>query len=161
MLKFLMYFLHLLFCFDLDLHIASSRGRVWLVFCYAFSRNYHACTAMLTWHWCALPIFFWPWPPYNLLPRLCLTWIFFANSHWWVPLCVQRPARAMPFQQIIMHALHYQHDVDVHLLFCFDHDLHITSSRGRAYLGPSSLILTDACSAQQSYAFQQHIMHAL
>ena len=42
----------------------------------------------------------------------------------------------MPFQQIIMHALHYQHDVDVHLLFGF-----------------SSLMLTDgyhfACNAQQ------------
>ena len=38
---------------------------------------------------------------------------------------------SMPFQQIIMHALQCQHDVDVHLLFCFDLDLHITSSRGR------------------------------
>ena len=37
-----------------------------------------------------------------------------------VPLCVQRPARAMPFQQIIIHALQCQHDVDVHLLLCFD-----------------------------------------
>ena len=34
-----------------------------------------------------------------------------------VPLCVQRPAKAMPFQQIIMHALQCQHDLDVHLLF--------------------------------------------
>ena len=48
-----------------------------------------------------------------------------------VPLCVQRPAKAMPFQQIIMHALQCQHDLDVHLLFCIDLDLHITSSRGR------------------------------
>ena len=31
-----------------------------------------------------------------------------------VPLCVQRPAKTMPFQQIIMHALQCQHDVDVH-----------------------------------------------
>ena len=38
---------------------------------------------------------------------------------------------AMPFQQIIMHALQCQHDLDVHLLFCVDLDLHITSSRGR------------------------------
>ena len=30
----------------------------------------------------------------------------------------------MPFQQIIMHALQCQHDVDIHLLFCFDIDLH-------------------------------------
>ena len=48
-----------------------------------------------------------------------------------VPFCVQRPAKDMPFQQIIMHALQWQHDLDVHLLFCFDVDLHITSSRGR------------------------------
>ena len=47
-----------------------------------------------------------------------------------VPLCVQRPAKTMFFQQIIMHALQCQHDLDVHLLFCVDLDLHITSSRG-------------------------------
>ena len=47
-----------------------------------------------------------------------------------VPLCVQRPAKSMPFQQIIMHVLQCQHDLDVHLLFCVDLDLHITSSRG-------------------------------
>ena len=43
-----------------------------------------------------------------------------------VPLCVQRPAKAMPFQQIFRHALQCQHDVDVHLLFCLV--LHITIS---------------------------------
>ena len=86
---------------------------------YAFSTNYHACIAMPTWPRCAPPILFSPWPPYNLLLRLCLTWIFFGDPHWWVPLCVQHPAKVMPFQQIIMHALHNQHDVDVHLLFCF------------------------------------------
>ena len=48
-----------------------------------------------------------------------------------VQLCVQRPAKTMPFQQIIMHALQCQHDLDVHLLFCVDLDLHITSSWGR------------------------------
>ena len=48
-----------------------------------------------------------------------------------VPLCVQHPAKTMPFQQIIMHALQCQHDLDVHLLFCVDLDLHIASSRGR------------------------------
>ena len=48
-----------------------------------------------------------------------------------VPLCVQRPAKAMPFRQIFRHALQCQHDVDMHLLFCIDLDLHITSSRGR------------------------------
>ena len=30
---------------------------------------------------------------------------------------MQFPAKAMPFQQIIMHALQSQYDVDVHLLF--------------------------------------------
>ena len=48
-----------------------------------------------------------------------------------VPLYVQRPAKAMPFQPIIMHAVQCQNDLDVHLLFCVDLDLHITSSRGR------------------------------
>ena len=78
---------------------------------HAFSTNYHACIAMPTWPRCA-----------NMT---------FVDPGWWVPLYVQHPARAMPFQQIIMHALQCQHDVDVHLLFCFDLDLHITSCRGR------------------------------
>ena len=85
---------------------------------HAFSTNYHACIAMPTWPRYAPPILFWPWPPYNLLPRSCLTWIFFVYPRWWVPLCVQCPAKFMPFKQIIMHALQCQHDVDVHLLFC-------------------------------------------
>ena len=93
----------------------------------AFSTNDHTCIAMPTWHRCAPPIWFWHWPPYNLLQKLCFTWIFFVGPHWWVQLCVQHPAKAMPFQQIIMHALQCQHDLDVHILFCFDHDLNITS----------------------------------
>ena len=96
---------------------------------FAFSTNYHACIAMPTWHRCAPPILFWPWPPYNLIPRSCLTWIFYIDPHWWIPFCVQCPAKAMSFQQIIMHALQCQHDVDVHLLFCFDIDLHLTCSQ--------------------------------
>ena len=96
--------------------------------CHAFSTNYYTCIAIPTWHRCAPPILFWPWLPYNLLPRSCLTWIFYVDPHWWVPLCVQCPAKVMPFQQIIMHALQCQHDVDVHLLFCFDIDLHLTCS---------------------------------
>ena len=59
----------------------------------------------------------------------------------------------MPFQQIIMHALQCQNDLDVHLLFCVDLDLHITSSRGHVGLEYSLSVLTDryhfACSAQQ------------
>ena len=128
------------------LRAAPSKG-------YAFSTNYHACIAMPTWPRCAPPILFWPWPPYNLFPRSCLTWIFSVNFYWWVQLCVQHPAKSMPFQQIIMHALQCQHDVYVHLLFCFDLDLHIASCRGRVELGFSSSFLTYgyhfACSAQQ------------
>ena len=37
-------------------------------------------------------LFFSPWPPYDLIPRSCLTWIFFVDPHWWIPLCVQCPA---------------------------------------------------------------------
>ena len=94
---------------------------------YNFSTNYHACIAMPTWPRCAPPILCWPWPPYNLLPRSCLTCngYFFIDPHWWVPLCVQRPAKAMPFQQIIMHALQCKHDLDVRLLFCVDHYIHV------------------------------------
>ena len=51
-----------------------------------------------------------------------------------VPLCVQCPAKAMPFQPFIMHALQCQHDLDVHLLFCVDLDLHINSFRGHVLL---------------------------
>ena len=139
---------HLLFYFELDLHIPLPEvvfnldffGRSRLIGTtlraapsksHAFSTNYHACIAMPTWRRCAPPILYWPWPPYYLLPRSCVTWIFFVDPHWWVPLWLQRPAKAMPFQQIIMHALQCQHDLDVHLLFCVDLDLHITSSRGR------------------------------
>ena len=43
---------------------------------YAFSTNYHACIAMPTWPRCAPPILCWPWPPYNLFLRSCLTWNF-------------------------------------------------------------------------------------
>ena len=133
---------------------------------YAFSNNYHACIAMPTWPRCAPPIFCWPWPPYNLLPRSCLTWIFLVDPLWWVPLCVQRPAKAMPFQQIIMRALQCQHDLDVHLLFCVDLDLHITSRGSCLTWDFFSLILTDghhfACSAQQKLCrFNKLSMHKL
>ena len=39
-----------------------------------------------------------------------------------VPICVQRPAKTMHFQQIIMHALQTW-NTDVHFIFCSDHDL--------------------------------------
>ena len=87
---------------------------------YVFSTNYHASITIPTWRRCAPHILFCPCPPYNLFPRLCLTLIFFVDSHWWVPLCVQRAAKAMPFQQISMHVLQFPNDIDVHLLFCAD-----------------------------------------
>ena len=79
------------------LRAAPSKG-------YTFSTNYYACIAMPTWHRCAPPILFWPWPPSNLLMKSCLIWIFFVGPHWWVPICMPRPGKAMPFQQCIcMH----------------------------------------------------------
>ena len=74
--------------------------------------------------------------------RSWLTWIFSVNFYWWVQLCMQRPAKSMPFQQIIMHALQCQHDIDVHLLFCFDIDLHLTCSQLRFSLMGTTLCAT-------------------
>ena len=133
---------------------------------YTFSTNYHACIALPTWHRCAPTILFWPWPPHNLLPRSCLTWIFSVDFYWWVQLCLQRPAKAMPFQQIIMHALQCQHDLDVHLLFCFDLDLHNYNLFPRSCLTwifsvnfywwvQVSSILTDTCRYHFACSTQQ------
>ena len=50
-------------------------------------------------------------------------WFFFRVvrfSHFTVTTLCAAPAKAMTFQQIIMHVLQCPHDVDVHLLFCFD-----------------------------------------
>ena len=47
-----------------------------------------------------------------------------------VPLCVQCPAKIMTFQQIIMHVWQCPHYVDVHLIFCFDLDFHLTCFQG-------------------------------
>ena len=63
------------------LRAAPSKG-------YALLTNYHAYIALPTWRRFAPPILFWPWPPYSLLPRSCLTWIFFVDPPWWVPLCL-------------------------------------------------------------------------
>ena len=123
---------------------------------HAFSTNYHACIAVPTWRRCAPPILFWCWPPYNLLPRLLLTWNFFVDAHWWVPLCVQHPAKDMPFHQISIHALQYQHDIDVHLLFCFDFCL-----TWIFFIDPNWWVqLCMRCPAK-AMPFQQIIMHAL
>ena len=64
---------------------------------HAFSINYYICIAMPTWHRCAPPILFWHWPPFNLFPSSCIAWIFFVNSHWWVPLRVQYPTIYMKY----------------------------------------------------------------
>ena len=72
---------------------------------YAFSTKYHICIAMPTWCTCAPHILFWPWPPFNLFPSSCKTWIFFSDPQWGVSLCVQRPTNSMPFQQIVMYII--------------------------------------------------------
>ena len=51
-------------------------------------------------------------PLYNLMFNMD----FFSSIFTEVPLCVQRPAKAMTSQQIIVHVLECPHDVDVHLL---------------------------------------------
>ena len=61
-------------------------------------------------------------------PSVLLSVLLSVRHTLGVPLCVQHPAKTIPFQQIIMHALQCQHDVAVHLLFCFDLDLHIAYS---------------------------------
>ena len=102
--------------------VCSAKKNLWL-----YSTHYDACMEMPTWCRCAPPILLWPWPPFNLFPRSCLTWIFIINLHWGVPLCVQLPAKALTFQQmIIMHVWQCRHDVDVCLLFCFNLDLHLS-----------------------------------
>ena len=76
---------------------------------------------MPTWHICAPPILFWHWHPFNLFPSSCITWIFFVDSHWWVPLCVEYLTIYMPFRQIIMYILQCPHDIHILVhLFCFD-----------------------------------------
>ena len=98
---------------------------------HAFSTNYHTCIAMPTWHRCAPPILFWHWPPFNLFPSSCITWIFSVDSLWWLPLRVQYPTIYMPFWQIIMCILQCPHDIHVLVhLFCFD--LHKFLLRSRA-----------------------------
>ena len=49
-----------------------------------------------------------------------------------------------------MHVLQFSHDVDVHLLFCFDLDCHITCFQGHVKLRFALSILTDGY--QKSYA---------
>ena len=163
---------HLLFCFDLDLHI-TSLGRVYLTWIFffdphwwvpltsaapskshAFSVNCHAGIAMPTWRRCAPPILFWPWPPYNLLLRSCLTLIFFVDSHWWVPFCLQCPSNSIPFWQIIMYILQCPHDIHVHL-FCFDlHTFNVFLLRSHAATCPTS-----NCGRRTSLLRQEIVCH--
>ena len=76
----------------------------------------------------------------------------------------------MPFQQMIIHALKCQHDIDVHLLFCFDLDGYITSISPPLevvfyldFLRRSSLMGTTlrAVVPSKIHAFKQISMHAL
>ena len=87
---------------------------------YAFSTNDHAYIAMPTWCRCSPPILFWHWPPFNLFPSSCITWIFFVDSHWWVPLCVQRPTISIPFRQIIMYIYFVLTSINL-ICSCFVH----------------------------------------
>ena len=62
----------------------------------------------------------------------------------------------MPFQQIIMHALHYQLDVDVHLLFAFDIDPHLPVPKFMyklAFLRRFSLMGTTSCAVEAATSF--------
>ena len=71
----------------------------------------------------------------------------------------------MPINQIIMHALQCQHYVDVHLLFCFDIDLHLTCSKfmyNLDFLRRFSLMGTTLCAAPNNlYVISQMIMYIL
>ena len=44
------------------------------------------------------------------------------------------PSNAMAFNKIIEHVLQCPHDVDVHLVFCFDRDLNIYNLFPMSYL---------------------------
>ena len=82
---------------------------------HAFSTNYHTCIAMPTWHRCAPPILLWPWSPYNLFPRSCLTWIFYVDPHWWVPLCLQSPNKLAKSYAISTNI--HAHMINMHTYF--------------------------------------------
>ena len=116
------------------LHAAPSKN-------YTFSTNYHACIAMPTWPRCAPPILCWPWPPYNLLPRSCLTWIFFR---WYSLMGTTLCAAASK-----SHAFSTNYHACIAMptwgrcapLFCFDLDLLITWHWPPFNLFPSSCVI--------------------
>ena len=73
-----------------------------LLYCFAILTNYHTCIAMATCRCrCAPPILLWPWPLYDLFPTLCLTFIYFVDLHWSIPLCMQRPEKPSYFNQLV------------------------------------------------------------
>ena len=69
--------------------------------------------------------YFWPWPPYNLFPRLSLTSIFLINLRWCSAQC---PAKANAiitnYQVCIAMPTLCRHAPPI----CFDLDLHLTCS---------------------------------
>ena len=77
-------------------------------------------------------------------------------SHFTGTALCAAPSKRCAFQQIIMYVLQCPHDVDVHLIFCFALDLHITCSQGRVnidFLHRSSLMGTILRAApNKSYA---------
>ena len=123
---------------------------------YDFSTNYHACIAMFTWCRCTPPIL------HDLGLHLASSQVMFntefLHQSSLMGNTLYATSNAMPCQQIIMHLLRFPHDVDVHRLFCFDIDLHLTCSRqGHVSHGFYLLIFTDVhhfvCSAHQKVWF--------
>ena len=73
--------------------------------------------------WSGFYVLYFYVPPGKTGVTLCF-WVFcpsFRPSHFTGTTYVQR-TKAMTFQQIIMHVWQCPHDVDVHLLICFDLD---------------------------------------
>ena len=88
------------------------------ILCAALSKSYDFQQIIMHVWQCPHDVF-WPTcnPPFNLFPRSCLTWIFLIDLHWWVPLRMQRPAKAMTFWQLSCMYCSAHNGVN---LFCFD-----------------------------------------
>ena len=116
------------------LRAASSNG-------YAFSTNYHACIAMPTWCRCALPILFWPWPPFNLFPSSFITWIFFSDPQWVYHFACS--AFSANYHVYVAMLTCY---IYMYFLFCFDFNINLTCPKAMGFnldfLHRSSLIGT-------------------
>ena len=105
---------------------------IWRLCRWRFSTNYHACIVMPTWYRCAPSILFWPWPPYYLLPRSCLTWIFFCRfSLMGTTLCAASSKKKLClFNKIFCMYCTTPTWCRCAASICFDLDLHLTCSQG-------------------------------